>query len=152
MNKLKPKQIASLLPIAYLLHLSEEYFFGKGFPTWFSGVFKVHLSNVDFIIINSVGFTATISLVILYNLNKINNFVIAAFGTLFFVNGLIHFLASLFTTSYSPGTITGVLLYLPLGHLIFKKIFPLVPEGQRALSVASGITIQVVVAFVAMNI
>ncbi len=152
MSDLKPKHIAWLIPLAYLFHLSDEYFMGEGFPNWFSGVFKVDLSNINFIIINSVGLIATVVIVILYTIDKVNNFVIAALGTLFFVNGIIHFLASLLTASYSPGTISGALLYLPLGYLIYKRIFSLVPEEQRSLSIATGIIIQVVVALVAMNI
>jgi hypothetical protein len=152
MSDLKPKHIAWLIPLAYLFHLLDEYFMGEGFPNWFSDVFRVDLSDINFTIINSVGLIASIVIVILYTIDKVNNFVIAALGTLFFVNGIIHFLASLFTLSYSPGTISGILLYLPLGYLIFKRIFPLIPQEQRALSFAAGIIIQVVVALVAMNI
>ena len=152
MNKLSPKQIAWLIPLFYLLHLSDEYFAGAGFPLWFSGVFNVDLSGIDFIIINSIGFVATVSIVILYNFNKLNSFVIAALGTLFFINGIIHLFASLFTMSYSPGTLTGILIYLPVGLLIFKKILPLVQEEKRMLSIAAGIIIQIVVAVVALNI
>lgn len=152
MDKINPKHVAWLLPAAYLIHISEEYLSGAGFPVWFSGVFKTDLSNIDFIIINSIGFAGTIISVILYNINKLNNFVIGVLGSLFFVNGIIHFLATLFTASYSPGTLSGVLLYLPLGYLIFKKIFPLIPREQRALSFMAGVIIQVIVALAAMNI
>jgi Protein of unknown function with HXXEE motif len=152
MNNLLPKKIVWLLPPAYLAHIFEEYFSGKGFPLWFSSVFKVDLSNADFVIINSVGFAATVAIVILYNIDKLNNFVIAVLGTLFLVNGIIHLLASLFSASYSPGTITGVIIYLPLGYLIYKKIFLLIPEDQRILSIATGIIIQAVVAVIAMSI
>lgn len=152
MHKINPKQIVWLLPASYLIHILEEYFSGAGFLVWFSGVFNVDLSNTNFIIINSFGFAITITVVILYNFNKLNNFVIGVLGSLFFVNGIIHFLASLLTASYSPGTISGVLLYLPLGYLTFKKIFPLIPQEQRVLSFTAGVIIQVIVALVAMNI
>ena len=150
MNKVKPKQIAWLIPIVYLFHLADEYF--TGFPGWFSGIFKVNLSLSDFIFINSIGFTATIIIAFLYTFNKVNNFIIASLGTLFFINGVIHIVSSLFTLSYSPGTISGLLLYLPLGYLIFKIFFPLLPEQQRSLSVVVGILIQVVVAITALSI
>jgi hypothetical protein len=45
-----------------------------------------------------------------------------------------------------------MLIYLPLGYLIFKKIFPLVPEEQRTLSVVAGIIIQIIVALIALSI
>jgi len=150
MNRLKPKRIGWLIPLAYLFHLADEYF--TGFPNWFSGIFKVNLSLDDFIIINSIGFSATIIITFLCTFDKVNSFIIASLGTLFFINGIIHILSSIFTLSYSPGTISGILFYLPLGYLIFKNIFPLLPEQQRSLSAVVGIFIQVVVAIIALSI
>jgi hypothetical protein len=152
MAKLTLKHIAWFLPIAYLIHLFDEYFSGEGFPKWFSGVLKASLSSNDFIIINSVGFAATLIIVILYSIDKINNFIIATLGTLFFINGIIHLLASVITARYSPGTTSGLIIYLPLGYLIFKKIFPLMPEQQRFLIVSVSIILQIVVAIIALNI
>lgn len=144
------KQIAWFIPAAYLFHLADEYF--TGFHQWFSGIFDVNLSLNDFIIINSIGFAATVTVATLYTLNKINHFVIAVLGILFFVNGIVHIAASIFTASYSPGTISACLFYLPLGYLVYKKIFPLIPEQQRSNSIAAGIIIQIVVAVIALNI
>lgn len=152
MNKIKPKQIAWFLPAAYLLHLLDEYFSGGGFHIWFSGIFDVSLSLNDFILINSIGFGAAVATAVLYNFDKVNNFIIAAFGSLFFINGIVHIVASAVTLTYSPGTISGLLIYLPLGWLIFKNIFPLIPEQQLVLSVAAGIIIQVAVALIALSI
>ena len=152
MNRLKPKHIAWFLPAAYLLHLIEEYFGGEGFYSWFSSLLNVDLSSLDFIVINSFGFTITLIIVILYNLNKVSNFLIAALGSLFFINGIIHLLASIFTASYSPGIITGIIIYLPLGVLVFKKIFPLLPEDQRILSFIAGVAVQIIVALIAFII
>jgi len=150
MDKINPKQIVWLIPIAYLFHLADEYF--TGFPTWFSGIFNADLSLNDFIIINSIGFTATITVASIYSLNKLNHFVIAVLGTLFFVNGIVHIAASVFTFSYSPGTISAILFYLPLGYLVYKNIFPLLPENQKSLSVIVGISVQIIVAMVAFSI
>jgi hypothetical protein len=151
-NKIKPKHIVWFIPTAYLAHLFDEYFSGQSLPEWFSGVFKVNLSLSDFIIINSFGLAATILIAVLYSMNKVNNFGIAALGTLFFVNGIIHPAASVLTASYSPGTITGLIIYLPLSLLIFKNFFTLLEERQRTLSIATGITIQILVAAIAFSI
>ena len=150
MNKFGAKQIAWIIPAAYLFHLADEYF--TGFPDWFSQLFKVDLSLNNFIFINSIGFTATIIIAILYSFNKIKSFVIAALGMLFFVNGIIHIVATVFTFSYSPGTITGLLFYLLLGYLVYKNIFPLLLEQQRGLSVVAGISVQLIVAMIAFSI
>jgi len=150
LNNLKPVHIAWLLPPAYSIHLLDEYYFG--FTGWFSGLFKVSLSSYDFIVINAVGLTATLLIVLLFSFGKLNVFFIAALGTLFFINGLIHTIASILTATYSPGTITGAVIYLPLGDLIFKKIFPVMPQEHSKLAIATAVIIQVVVALVAMNI
>ena len=152
MNKLTPKHIAWFLPIAYLIHIFDEYFSSEGFPMWFSGIFKTSLSSNDFIIINSVGISATLIIVILYNFNRVNSFLIATLGTLFFINGLIHLFASVTTLEYSPGTLTGIVIYLPLGYVVFKKIFQLMPGQQRGLSIITAILLQIAVAIIALNI
>ncbi|MBK9096593.1 MAG: HXXEE domain-containing protein [bacterium] len=144
------KYIAWFIPAAYLFHLADEYF--AGFYRWFSVIFNVNLSLNDFIIINSIGFTAAVAVATLYSLNKLNHFVIAVLSILFFVNGVVHIAASIFTASYSPGTISACLFYLPLGYLVYKKIFPLMPYQQRSISIAVGIIIQIVVAIIALNI
>jgi hypothetical protein len=152
LNKVKPKHIVWFIPLAYLIHLFDEYFSGIGLPDWISAVFKVDLSLNDFILINTIGFAATIFIAVLYSLGKVNNVVIAALGTLFFVNGIIHVVASILTATYSPGTISGVILYIPLGVLIIKEIFPLLLESQRLLSIATGIIIHIIVSVIAFNI
>lgn len=140
------------MPIGYLLHLLDEYFVGEGFASWFSEMMKVDLSSTDFIIINSLGLAVIILIVILYSLDKLNSFLIAALGVLFFVNGIVHITTSLLTFSYSPGTFTSFVIYLPLGFIVIKNFFPLLPGQRRILSIVTGIALQIFVAIVALNI
>ena len=109
-ERIKTKHIAWFLPAAYLLHLLDEYFTGAGFAGWFSGLFKAGLSESNFIVINAVGFTAVLVIAILCTLGKANNFVLAVVGSMFFINGIIHPLVSILTATFSPGTITGVII------------------------------------------
>ena len=152
MNKTKLKYISWIIPIGYLLHLLDEYFVGDGFASWFSEMMKVDLSSTDFIIINSFGLAAVVLIVILYNLGKLKEFFIAALGVLFFINGIVHITASLLSFSYSPGTFTSFVFYLPIGFIVIKNFFPLLPEQQRILSIITGAALQVIVAIVALNI
>lgn len=140
------------MPSAYLIHLLEEYFGGVGFPHWFSNLLNISLTPENFILINAFGFSATLIITILYNLDKANDFIIAVLGTLFFVNGIVHLLATLFSATYSPGTITGVIIYIPLGILIFKMIFPRIKKEQRMLCFVTAIVVQIIVALIAYNI
>jgi hypothetical protein len=77
---------------------------------------------------------------------------LVALGTLVFVNGIVHLLLSVFTFSYSPGTISGVLFFIPLGTVIYKKILPQLQGGEKIAAIAIGILVLVTVSIVAMNI
>jgi hypothetical protein len=112
----------------------------------------VSLSIGDFLIINSFGFIIILIIVLLYNSGKVPHLIIASLGTLFFINGIVHICASIATARLSPGTISGLLIYLPLGYLVFKNILPLIPESQRYWPVIAGIFLQIAVAFIALNI
>ncbi len=144
-----PSQIAWFIPVSLFLHQVEEYV-GE-FPMWYSDLLNAQLSNEDFLIINGVGlFIFTVaSLSYYFNNNKM---ILAALGTLAFVNGVVHLLLSLFTFNYSPGTVTGVFILIPLGIIIFKEIFPRLTPGKKFVSVLIGIFILILASTVAMNI
>ena len=46
---------------------------------------------------------------------KSYRWLLVSFGTVFLINGLVHTGASIATKSYSPGLISGLLLFIPLG-------------------------------------
>lgn len=149
MKSLSPNQMAWLLPITLLIHQLEEYF--GNFPFWYSNLLNVELSNQDFILINGFGLFF-ISVYSLSFLIKKRNFVLVAMGTLVFVNGFIHLVISIFTLTYSPGTISGVLLFLPLGTIIYLRISPQLSSGDRLVAISIGIMILFAASMIAMNI
>ena len=143
-----PNQIAVLLPVTILAHQLEEYF-GQ-FPQWYSNLLNAQLSNRDFIVINAIGLFVFTLASLSYFFNK-NNIILVALGTLVFVNGCVHLLASLFTLSYSPGTITGVVLFIPLGTVIYKKILPTLKLGEKVVAIVIGILVLAMVSTIASN-
>ena len=152
MDNIKSKLIVWLFPFAYLLHLLDEFFLGAGFADWFSSLFNVSLSENDFLLINSIAFVVVVIIPVLYYQGKINNFILAVLGALFFINGIVHFMITIMTMMYSPGTITGLVVYIPLGILVYKKIFPLLKEEQRISSIVTAIVIHVLISVVAFII
>ena len=78
--------------------------------------------------------------------------IMVALGTLVFVNGIVHLLLSVLTLTYSPGTISGVVLYIPLGRIIYKQILPLLSDQEKTLSIVSGVLILVLVSIIASRI
>ncbi|MBT8306334.1 MAG: HXXEE domain-containing protein [Maribacter sp.] len=149
MKALSPNQIACLLPVTILVHQLEEYY-GQ-FPLWYSKLLNAQLSIQDFIIINGIGLFIFTAFALSYIFYK-NNLILAALGTLVFVNGTIHLLLSVFTITYSPGTISGVVLFIPLGIIIYRKIFPKLGEGERIMAIAIGVIALFSVSLIAMNI
>ncbi len=152
MNKLKPKFIVWLFPFAYLIHLLDEFFFGGGFAMWYSNLLNANLSEYDFLIINSTAFVLVITVSILYSLGKIKNFIPAVLGTLFFMNGLVHLMLSVATWIYSPGTISGIIIYIPLGVIVYKNIFPLLTQDQRTSSIITAIILHILISIIAFTI
>jgi len=149
MKALSTKQIAWLIPITIFIHQLEEYF--GHFPLWYSELLSADLSEKDFILINAVGlflFT-TVALSYLFNKNKI---ILVALGTLVFVNGILHALLSFFTLSYSPGTISGLILFIPLGIIIFKRIMPHLRGTEKIIAITIGIFVLFMVSLIALNI
>ena len=152
MDNIKPKLIVWLFPFAYLLHLLDEFLLGAGFAEWFSALFGVSLSENDFLVINITAFVLVAIIPVLYGMGKINNFIPAVLGALFFFNGIVHLMITILTLMYSPGTITGLVVYIPLGIIVYIKIFPLLKEEQRSLSIATAIGIHILISVAAFII
>jgi hypothetical protein len=109
-----------LFPVTYLLHLCEEYWGGEGFPAWISQLADVSLTRQEFVIMNSVGFVLmTIGAVLIAKNNW--RWLLTAFGGIVLLNGALHLVSSVVTWSYSPGLISGVLCWLPLGGLTIYR-------------------------------
>jgi len=138
--------------LAYLIHLLEEYFGGEGLPQWFSRHLPGDLSDHDFLVINGVALLIVFSIAVSVQAGLKALVPLIAVGALFFVNAWLHLLAGLFTWSYSPGLFSGILCYMPLGILMFRKIFPLCPMEKRVMGVVLGIVLHILVFFIAVNI
>lgn len=155
-NKMEQKQntkyLVWILPIVYIFHLIEEYFGGEGLPLWLSEFIKAEISNLVFIIINSIALTIVVVFAFIYSFIKQINVLFLALITLFFVNGLLHLFLSIYTFSYSPGTITGVILYLPMGIYLYKLLRPELTNSQRSTGITLGIVLHILVVLIAWNI
>ena len=114
-----------LLPVTYAAHIFEEW--RGGFPAWWSRLTGVAMSPQTFISINKTALVAMTVAVIVAYLIKEMRWLFVAFGTVVLVNAAAHLTASAATLTYSPGAVTGALLWLPLGVLIVRA-------GWRGLS------------------
>jgi hypothetical protein len=55
---------------------------------------------------------------------------IPALGTVVAVNGTLHLVASIWSVTYSPGVISGAIVWLPLGLWTLRSAARTVPAGQ----------------------
>lgn len=97
------------------LHVSEEFFWPGGFLAWYrtyrGGVATV---NRRFLVIINAGLLVTLLEGALAGSTLFGAVVLLTFSGILFSNGCWHLWASYNSHSYSPGTITGTLLYLIL--------------------------------------
>jgi len=141
--------IIIILPILFILNVLEEYF--MGFVQWHRDLLNSDLSNTEFLIINGVAFLIIDSNTMLHFIKRGSNFVTAVIGTLLAINGLLNVLLSIITTSYAPGTITGIILYLPLGILMFYNIFPLLSDTKRKNAIIFAILLHLAIIVLSIN-
>lgn len=117
-NNTAPRAVL-LLPIAYVLHLAEEWF--GGLSLWTMAVLGYELSLERFIIINAIAFPifVTGALAAVYDSR------IAWFGTSFAallgLNGVLHTFGTLAYGRLMPGTITVLLIYIPLSVIVLRS-------------------------------
>ena len=140
---------SALLPLAYVAHLAEEWWGGPGFSAWAHAVLGAEVSPDRFILINAVAFPLfAVGTMCAIRSNRFGWFV-AALSTLLFLNGALHLLATVGFATYSPGTVTGAFLYMPLGGLLLRHMSRSLPGQVFSRSVIAGIVAHVLVAVAA---
>jgi hypothetical protein len=109
-----------LFPATCLLHLSDELFVGGGFYTWVTSIGGAPISMIRFA---SATLVALVSMTVASWIVRKGrrDWLLFALAAMILTNALTHALGSLATHSYSPGTATGLLLWLPLGGAILYQ-------------------------------
>lgn len=104
--------LAILLPAAIMLHVTEEFLWPGGFIEWykqFRPSSKGEINPGYYVWINTLMMAGCI--VPLYNGDVAVWYCIAIIAA---INACFHILGVIKLKKYSPGAITGVLLYIPL--------------------------------------
>ncbi len=128
-----------LFVAAYAAHLLEEWF--GGFPEWLALITGAPLPRDAFVVINAVALVAIVGATRLALRREALGWLAIAIAALLFLNGLLHLLGSIATGTYSPGLVTGVVLYLPLGQLALMRAWTQAPTGffRRGVLIAIGV-------------
>jgi hypothetical protein len=128
-------QLVWLLPLSYALHILEEWF--GGFPEWMAVMLGSPLRRSAFIAINAVAFAVMVLATRATTRRESNGWMGIAISTILLVNGVAHVLGSVVTGGYSPGLITGVILYVPLAQLALMRAWG---QAERAMFVRGVVT------------
>lgn len=137
------------LPLSYLLHLCEEWWGGEGFAAWTERALGAPVSTTRFIVLNSIVWPLFAILTVLAMRRPKLAWFITTFGTIVLINAALHALGSLASWSYSPGLVTGVLLYLPFGAMAVASGLRELPPRTFITAVVLGFLVHAAVAVIA---
>jgi hypothetical protein len=116
MTRLSRVPPLALFPLSYALHVAEEARGGESFPVWASRLSGVAFTPEEFVVLNGVAFAVMCVAVVAASRSPwARRTLIPALGTVVAVNGTLHLVASIWSVTYSPGVISGAIVWLPLG-------------------------------------
>jgi hypothetical protein len=129
--------LAALAPLFFVAHVVEE---NSGFVAWFNRVADPDISRSSFLSVNAFALLVTILVALAFagSRNSLIGYVaLAWFGFLFLANATLH-VAGTFVHGYSPGTVTGVCLYLPYFVALFRHVTTTVAVAGSVLASLVG--------------
>jgi hypothetical protein len=110
-----------LFPLTYLIHAMEEYWCGEGFYRWSSRIVGRGMTPGQFVAIHSFGWLLMVGSVFVFRKTPSVRWLTICFATVAFINGLAHLAGSIWTNTYSPGLVSGLLVWMPLGAATFYR-------------------------------
>ena len=137
-----------IFAIVFVMHLTEEFLGGtlSDDPDKLRGF---DLSRRGFLKTNMVGVIVMIFLNLLALRMGFPQFLLASFGTLVLLNAARHAIKSIKDVTYSPGLVTGVLFFLPLGATTLMRIEPTMSGLRFGSAMATGLSLQIGASLVA---
>jgi hypothetical protein len=133
------------LPISFLAHICEEWLGGPGFPAWTQNKLGMGISPGRFALMSGSGLLLmTVSVVAALRHRKVA-WLAATFAAMITLNGLLHAIATAAFSTYSPGTITGLMVFVPLGSLTLLSMSRRLPRQQFVLAALGGVAFHTIV-------
>ena len=140
-----------LLPLTYLAHIAEEYWGGVGFPEWISSHTSLWLTTTRYLQLNTAFWMAMSLAVLAAALSGRGVWLLVPLSTVVLINGLLHMVSSIATRSYSPGLVTGLVLWVPLGGALLFRLRSILRPVPFFLGAVAGVLLQGVVAVLAFR-
>ncbi len=143
----RPPPLAIAVPFAFLLHLAEEWF--GDFSAWTANVLGNEVSPTRFVAINTIGLVVFLAGTLASFRYPSTTWLIAAFAALFSVNAALHTAATIGFGTYSPGTLTGLVVYAPLSILLLRWAGKSLSHHLFVRAIWTGVILHALVSFVA---
>lgn len=134
-----------LYPATYAFHILEELWGGEGFTAWLARVAGVELAARQFLGWNALALLLMALGVWLTLRYRHLRWLLLAYAVAFLLNALSHLAASLYTLSYSPGLLSGLLLWLPLGAFALLRFRQTISRRGRRAGLIVGLLMHCVV-------
>jgi len=138
---------------AYLIHVAEEWF--AGFPQWLEQIAGRPVPGSAFLIISAVVLVVLIAAIRAATRAEHNGWLGVTIATIALINTAVHAGGAVLTQSYSPGLVSAVVLYVPLGSLVTIRAFDQAPRAQVQRGIFAGILLHAlafIVAFLSSQI
>lgn len=132
---------AWILPAAFLAHMAEEAFGGNGLMEWMAAGGGVRLSMAEFLGLTLAGAGMLCLAAWAARRSKVWRWPLVSGATIFVANGIWHIAICMMTRTYIPGLWTGLLLYIPVGGILFLRLRHLMPPWLFASATVIGMMI-----------
>ena len=140
-----------LIPITYLIHIGEEFYGGEGYPAYLKRLRGVELTPTRFLVGQAIGLALIIIGLLIARRLSFPKQLLIILGALVMVNGFSHLGTSIYYREYSPGLISGVLIWIPLGLATLIRFNRDMSARLYWLYVAIGVAINAVVAVITLK-
>lgn len=129
-----------LFPVTFAVHLVEEYTADDWFGAWSARELGLGISTREFIAWNALAFALMCAGAVLTIAFSRLRWIEIAMAIAVLGNALFHVAASAATLTYSPGLVTAVLLWIPLGAARLPLAFRTTSPRGRRIGVTVGVS------------
>jgi hypothetical protein len=128
-----------LFPLTYLAHIAEEYWVGGGYSDYLLRTYSVELSRQRFLALQALGLSLMVLGLILGVILRFPVTMIAMLSAVIIGNALVHTVRSINRRIYSPGLITAIALWLPLGSISLITVWPNTSAARLLVALLVGV-------------
>jgi hypothetical protein len=139
-------------PTTLPIHIAEEFWAGEGFLSWNARATGAVFTVSKFFTLVSIGFLLVLTGVLLARRYQKMRWIISALATIFLINGFSHVIATITHRHYSPGLISGVLLWIPFSIWILINEHRIASKRSFLSGTITGVLIHVVITLLSRGV